>query len=209
MSKFYIYKMTVDDGGAPCVEDGLLSLAICKPRIRTSAKRCNVVFGFAASSLSPDNRLIYVAEITEEPMAGTTYYSDAYSQRADCIYEWKHSRFDRRLGAKFHGEPSDLEHDLGPASKGHRKAKVLLSKDFKYFGFNRGFQHKGEGFPYLTTLIESLGQGHRVNHSEEVRKELERLKERVWQLPSQESTPVPSEPCPRNCRDDNEGSVEC
>lgn len=34
MPKIYFYKLTADNGGAPCVQDGLLSLAICKPMIR-------------------------------------------------------------------------------------------------------------------------------------------------------------------------------
>jgi hypothetical protein len=33
----YVYKLTVDDGGAPCTDGGLLTLAICKPGIRTHA----------------------------------------------------------------------------------------------------------------------------------------------------------------------------
>ena len=35
--RFYLYKMTVDDGGAPCVQDRMLTLAICKPTIRRVA----------------------------------------------------------------------------------------------------------------------------------------------------------------------------
>jgi len=38
MPKIYFYKLTCDDGGAPCVQDGLLSLAICKPMIRSTAE---------------------------------------------------------------------------------------------------------------------------------------------------------------------------
>lgn len=67
--KYYIYKMECDDGGAPCVSDGLLSLAICKPKIRSSAQVGDVIFGFAANSLRgrvPDNGLIYVAKISEK-----------------------------------------------------------------------------------------------------------------------------------------------
>jgi len=34
----FMYKLTTDNGGAPCVENELLSLCICKPKIRMSAK---------------------------------------------------------------------------------------------------------------------------------------------------------------------------
>ena len=51
MSKIYIYKMTVDDGGAPCLRDGILSLAICKPAIRSAAEPGSLVLGFAGNEL--------------------------------------------------------------------------------------------------------------------------------------------------------------
>ena len=66
MPRFFFYKLVVDDGGAPCVEGGLLSLAICKPMIRSSADENDLIFGFAANSLHPDNRLIYIARITKK-----------------------------------------------------------------------------------------------------------------------------------------------
>src|SRR5579885_3415313 len=65
MRKIYIYKLTSDDGGAPCVHDGVLSLAICKPRIRSVAKEGTIILGFAADLLCKmdprykDNCLIY------------------------------------------------------------------------------------------------------------------------------------------------------
>ena len=61
MTKVYIYKMTVDDGGAPCVSDGILSLAICKPAIRSTAKHENIILGFAGNRLYENNCLIYAA----------------------------------------------------------------------------------------------------------------------------------------------------
>jgi len=49
MSQIYFYKLTVDDGGAPCAERGLLSLAICKPMIRRTAQKGDLIFGFAGN----------------------------------------------------------------------------------------------------------------------------------------------------------------
>jgi hypothetical protein len=66
MRKLYFYKVRVDNEGAPCVQDGLLSLAICKPGIRSTAKEGDIVFGFAADSLHEDNRFLYVARITKK-----------------------------------------------------------------------------------------------------------------------------------------------
>jgi hypothetical protein len=65
-----------DSGGAPCVQKGLLSLAICKPMIRSSARCGDFILGFAANSLRPsDNRLIYAARVTRKLCNGE-YYKD-------------------------------------------------------------------------------------------------------------------------------------
>jgi Nucleotide modification associated domain 2 len=45
MNNTYFYKLTADNGGAPCVRYGLLSLAICKPMIRKTAKEGDLIFG--------------------------------------------------------------------------------------------------------------------------------------------------------------------
>ena len=45
--KFYLYKMTVDNGSAPCVQDGVLTLAICKQTIRRVAPEGSVIIAFA------------------------------------------------------------------------------------------------------------------------------------------------------------------
>lgn len=49
--RIYFYKLVADNGGAPCVENGLLSLAICKPMIRKTAKEGDLILGFAGNSL--------------------------------------------------------------------------------------------------------------------------------------------------------------
>ena len=56
MTKIYIYKLTTDNGGAPCIKDGTLSLAICKPAIRSTAVKDHIILGFAANSLYSDSR---------------------------------------------------------------------------------------------------------------------------------------------------------
>jgi len=37
--KIYSYKLSVDNGGVPFVENNIFSLSICKPKIR---KYCNI-----------------------------------------------------------------------------------------------------------------------------------------------------------------------
>jgi len=177
MEILYYYKLTVDDGGAPCVSAGLLSLAICKPLIRTNAEHGSIVFGFAANSLSKTNPLIYIAVVTDIADEGSYYVEKKYSRRADRIYARKGSRFTWRSDARYHG-PEDLTHDLGPEPR-YPRARVLLSKNFRYLG-NCGTAEYKSKYPAIKEAVEGLGQGHRVNHPPTLRGELLRLKDETW-----------------------------
>ena len=177
MARIYFYKLTHDDGGAPCVQDGLLSLAICKPMIRGTAVVGDLIFGFAANSLHRDNRLLYVAQITEKIQNGRYYLDKQFALRGDCIYERQGDHFVWRQGALHHG-PNDLVHDLGERPD-YPRANVLLSTDFRYFGGTGTADYKTR-FPVLKAAIEGLGIGHRVRHDEPLVMELLALKQEVW-----------------------------
>jgi hypothetical protein len=45
----YAYKCVVDDGTAPCIDRGLLSMTVCKPKVRTSAKVGDIVIAFGTA----------------------------------------------------------------------------------------------------------------------------------------------------------------
>lgn len=177
MARIYFYKLTADNGGAPCVQDGLLSLAICKPMIRNTARLGDLIFGFAANSLHADNRLLYVARVTNKLPDGRYYTTARYVLREDCIYERRGDRFLWRQGALHHG-PRDLVHDLGPYP-GYLRANVLLSEDFRYLGKNGNADYK-LWYPCIKDAVERLGQGHRVRHDERLRNELEALVQEIW-----------------------------
>ena len=119
MPRTYFYKLTTDDGGAPCVKDGLLSLAICKPMIRSTANKGDLIFGFAANSLHSDNRLLYIARVTDKLINGLYYITGKFARREDCIYQKHGDRFEWRPGSLHHGE-GDLVHDWGdiPITRG-------------------------------------------------------------------------------------------
>src|SRR5688572_28938198 len=133
MGRIYFYKLTVDAGAAPCIDRGMLSLAICKPIMRSSAEVDDLIFGFTANSLDPRNRLIYAARITTKLTNGEYYQADRFTSRHDCIYTSQSGRYVRRGNAKFHDKPADLMHDLGSHPE-YGRANVLLSTDFRYFG---------------------------------------------------------------------------
>ena len=178
MGNIYFYKLTRDDGGAPCVRNGILSLAICKPFIRASAKIGDMIFGFAANSLSPDNRLIYIARVTGKLCDGEYYKMRRYQNRGDCIYKAVEDGFARRTDAKFHDSPENLVHDLGQAPR-YERANVLLSDDFRYFGDHGSADYKRE-LHRIMRAVEQLARGHRVHLSEILREEFERLAADQW-----------------------------
>lgn len=180
MSRIYLYKLTNDDGGAPCVAGGMLTLSICKPRIRSTARIGDLLIGVAANSLHADNRLIYVARITDKKTDGEYYKELWYRNRRDCIYDARGSRFVERRGALHHGHPGDLEHDLGP-SPGYPRANTLLSQDYRYFN-GKGSDEYKTLFPRVARLVATLGRGHRVNHGPALEQELTRMIE--WSLAS-------------------------
>jgi hypothetical protein len=185
MPKIYFYKLTCDDNGAPCVQDGLLSLAICKPMIRGTAQPEDLIFGFAANSLRPDNRLLYIARVTGKVGKGDYYVQKQFAGRGDCIYERRGSRFMRRTDAlqlrpKLHHHPDDLVRDLGQYPD-YPKANVLLSRDFRYFGANGSADYKSR-FPRLKKAVEALGRGHRVvQHDQALWNDLMALKRQAWE----------------------------
>ncbi|MBI2985381.1 MAG: hypothetical protein HYY45_01305 [Deltaproteobacteria bacterium] len=175
--RIYFYKLTADNGGAPCVQDGFLSLAICKPMIRSTGEPGDLIFGFAANSLHRDNRLIYIARIRKKVHNGDYYREKRFASRSDRIYEWHRSRFSWRHGALHHG-PKHLVHDLGRPPK-YKKASVLLSTDFRYFGASGTAEYKSR-FQLVKEAVEQLGRGHRVTHAERLRIELIALKQQIW-----------------------------
>jgi hypothetical protein len=204
----FFYKLTADDGGAPCVSRGLLSLAICKPMIRSKAVEGDLVFGFSATSQHRDNRLLYIARVTKKESKGAYYQLHRYARRDDCIYRYNGKRLVRRPGALYHGSRKALTHDVGPPPE-HRRANVLLSNDFRYFGKNGSADYKRR-FLMIKRAVEELRQGHRRNHKKGVRAELLELAKLVWsQHPKEMELGSPTKPPSRNSCHRSRSCGEC
>ena len=162
--KIYFYKMIVDNGGAPCVQDGLLSLAICKPQIRSTINVGDFIIGFGSNAL--DNKLFYIAEVINKLLDGEYYKQEKYFYRDDCLYSFDGQQYSRREDKKYHisnNTPNDEGNDI-----------VLLSDNYRYFGKKSNDDYKNK-YPILTKIINSLKQGHRLNHNTELFKELSQL----------------------------------
>ena len=197
MARIYFYKLKADSGGAPCVQRGVLSLAICKPIIRGKAEPGDLIFGFAANSLHPDNRLIYVARVTRTLRNGEYYKSSQYARRGDCVYRFRSGHFEWRKGALHHG-PESLAHDLGRYPE-YPRANVLLSTDFRYFGIAASAKYKSK-FPMVRDAVEGLGRGHRVRHYPTLRGELLAMKDWIWRSTRHKvAGPPTSAPSRRTC----------
>ena len=71
--RLYVYKCVVDNGTAPCVDDGLLTLTICKPFIRSTAPKHSLIFAFGANDETPANRLVYIAQVSTRVERGAYF----------------------------------------------------------------------------------------------------------------------------------------
>ncbi len=211
----YLYKLTSDRGGAPCVpepspgERPLLTLSICKPAIRRTAQPGDRLLGLTSHALAasdgyPLNAVIYAA-VVEEALDAREYYGEQcpFGDRPDCIYS-----FHQQLGTivhsgrtPLHANPAYLARDLGQYPF-YRNGRTLLSHDFRYFG--------SEAVPIparldqLQQVSESLGQGHRVVHTEGLDRELDALFRLLWKRPTRHTPAVVTDeaydhtPRPRN-----------
>lgn len=172
--RLYIYKLVADGGGAPCVWRGLLSLAICKPKIRKKAAKGDIIFGVGGKNYC--ERLIYIAKVTARLDRGDYYRKRQYARRPDCIYRNVEGRAQLKPQARYHNQSDQRRKDVGMRFE---NAYVLLSRDFRYFG-RKGTDDYKHKFPVIAALVEGLRRGHCVNHSIKLHRELLELKKRVW-----------------------------
>jgi len=189
-NKIFIYKLTTDNGGAPCVYNGLLSLAICKPKIRSIADENNWIVGFGGK-LTLGERLIYIALITKKLANGKYYKESEYFNRPDCIYRWDEPRkkYYWKKSKYYHKDGLWLEHDLGSMSSSYDKANTILSEHFVYLGKNGDDLYKSK-YPQIKILIEKLKRNHRVNYSLPLREEIIEL---IKEYMEYNSSSIPSE----------------
>jgi len=165
----YVYKLITDNGGAPCVFRRRLSLAICKPKIRSSATPGSLIFGFGAKHHG--ERLIYIAKLSEKLSEGAYYREDKYASRPDCTYKDVNGKPLRKSSARYHAVSDERRRDVGFRFE---QANVLLSDDFRYFGKLGRPKYKTK-YPAIKRCIEALKRGHCRNHLAALRDELRQL----------------------------------
>ena len=175
MNRFLLYKLTTDNGGAPCVTPDLLTLAICKPKVRSAADLRDWIFGFMDNRF--ENRLVYIAKVTGKMVGGAYYGASVFQSRLDCIYHWTPlDRLRVKSNARYHGSRKDALKDIGALPE-YRSANVLLSTNFRYFGSTdcEVFLPKRLG-----EYIRHVGQNHRSNSLQPLRRTLQKFRDDVW-----------------------------
>lgn len=148
MTRIYRYILAQDHGVAPCPDDGLITLATCKPTIRRMARPGDWVLGFQPGSLER-GMLLWGGRVSATMSHGD--YERAHRGRRDAVYrERRDGRYDR-LDPDYHPSQADMDRDLsGPVLVFDTSASVYLNG------------HPATLPPELAHLAAS-GRGHRVN----------------------------------------------
>jgi hypothetical protein len=131
--RIFSYKMSHDQATAPAVQNGLLTLAICRPDIRRNAKIGDIVLGIGGVPIGM-GRVIFAAKVTGRMGGGANgpEYYQKHPDREDAIFRIDKNGRPQHKGAGYdHPQPGWVEHDVG---LNWERAYVLLSTDYRYFG---------------------------------------------------------------------------
>ena len=148
-SKLYSYILVGDNGGAPCVENDCLTIAICKPVIRKNANVGDMVVGISSYKLGKKKKIIFIAVITK--MIPMQEY--ASFRRPDSIYTSDLKMRPNAFHTNCHSN-TDL-----------KGKNVIMSTDFIYFGKNNIDVQS-----HLSGIIP--GRGHQSNKNRPFKQKL-------------------------------------
>lgn len=145
--RIYRYILRHDDGYAPCIDNGLLTLATCKPAIRSTADIGDWVAGYMPKGLG-EGLLVWFAQV--EKVMRPTDYERNYRGRRDAQYRMNASGDIERVNPRYHPDRDQQHRD--------KRAKVLIFDPAAtwYFGGEPVEPPSSLGF------LKPEGQGHRV-----------------------------------------------
>lgn len=147
MAKVYIYVVARDFGFAPNPFHGTCTLATCKPVIRRNAAVGDWIVGMGGKGLKAEGRCIFAMRVTEHLSFNEYWQSpDHQDKRAvrngsqkmlvgDNIYHREPSNEDWIQSDSHHSRP-DGSPDIKNINTDTSADRVLISKDFYYFGIN-------------------------------------------------------------------------
>ena len=146
------YKMTHDTGFAPNPFHGALTLATCKPAVRRTRAKGDWVAGFTSKALVQNARergvsipyggLVYLMQITEEPLELSAYFNDPRFLKKRPSLDARDPEI--RSGDNIYWRDADGLYQQLPNNSHDQDAKihdtsgknVLISTRFWYFGRN-------------------------------------------------------------------------
>lgn len=95
---------------APCVDNGLITLATCKPNIRAYAKGGDWVVGFrSVANGAPAGLVVWAGRVESSLEVGA--YEHAYRGRSDAIYRRRDNGKLKRLRPDYHPGDEQLHRD--------------------------------------------------------------------------------------------------
>lgn len=170
MNRLFTYTIPHDDGAAPNPFNGLCTLAICKPRIRSAASVGDWVAGLGskdAPSGDLSGKLVYAMKVKEKitleqydarcraewpSRIPETKSSNLQDRLGDCIYDYTSGQ--PKLRPSVHSQ-ENMETDLSGVN-------VLIAEEFYYFG------SKAIALPAELLDIRHPNQGHKSNCNNEL-----------------------------------------
>jgi hypothetical protein len=148
MTRILRYILQHDTGMAPCVDDGLLSLATCKPKIRGGAKVGEWIVGFRPSP-APRGLVVWAGRVSNVVEVGD--YERQHRGRSDAVYRAKPEGGFKRLFPDYHPGENELRKDTS--------APVLVfDKEATWY-----FGREPHMMPERLMHLAAGGRGHRVS----------------------------------------------
>lgn len=122
--RVWSYVLAKDVGIAPCIDDGILTLCTCKPRIRAGARVGDWVLSTLPKRFGV-GRVAWVGRVAEVIETGAC--TDRWPGRVDALYERKPDGTLSHRGGAYHAEPDLIARDLSVR-------RCLRFDPFWYFG---------------------------------------------------------------------------
>ena len=169
--RIFCYKMIYKNHSAPTVQfspNGFLtlSLALCKPQIRTQAKVGDIIFGFGSKQCNNNGELVYACQVNEVVEAPYYYVLEKFHYRRDCVYRIIENKVYHIEGYVNNHPILDCIEDrinVFPHSvnfgKKYKKSRVILSNNFKTFFKDGSSKGVMEMFPLIREYVSRRGRG--------------------------------------------------
>ena len=170
--RLYRYVVDHDCGFAPNPFFGACTLACCKPKIRSTAQKGDVIVGFGCAKYGLSGRMIYWMEVGEiltfdqywgdvrfqnkkPSMTGSVmmYFGDNIYSRDDEDGPWHQLR-------SFHSDERSMI-GQGNLKRDTGSTRVLIGQDFTYWG------SQAAELPARFASLAKKGRGHSVNVDDE------------------------------------------